>query len=141
MSKRPLQLASIIHRAVQSVLGEGLSDPRLADALVTITRVKVSQDLHSSTIFVSIMPEKAQSRAIHALNDAAGYIRRSAAERVALHRMPDLLFKLDKAIKRQAGVLAALDRVERERRASDENERDPATPAPPDTTPNDGDHP
>lgn len=132
MSKRPLQLASIIHRAVQSVVSEGLSDPRLAETLATITRVKVSQDLRSSTIFVSVFPEKAQSRTIHALNDAAGYIRRTAAERVSIQRMPALLFKIDESIKKQAEVLAAISEVERERLAAGRSEpgTTPSTPTP-----------
>ena len=114
MSKRPLQLASIIHRAVQSVLSGGLADPRL-DAMITVTRVNVSDDLRAATILVSILPESAESRAIHALGDAARFIRREAARNVSLHRMPDLSFKLDKSVKKQTQVLAALAEIERER--------------------------
>ena len=138
MSVRPLQLASIIHRAVQSVVSEGLADPRMADTMATITRVKVSQDLRSSTIFISILPEKAQSRAIHALNDGAGYIRRVAADRVSIQRMPDLLFRLDKSLKKQAEILAALSQVERERQETGEPAPDSDDPIP---TPTDGDNP
>lgn len=140
MSKRPLQLASLIHRAVQSVISEGLSDPRLAETMVTITRVKVSDDLRSSTIMVSIMPEKAQSRAIHALRDAAGYIRRTASNRVSLQRMPELLFKLDATIKKQGQMMAAFEEVDRERRAATGESGDPGDSTEAISSQNDGEH-
>jgi ribosome-binding factor A len=141
VSIRPLQLASIIHRAVQSVVSEGLSDPRLSDVMATVTGVKVSKDLRSATVLVSIMPEKAQSRAMHALNDASRFIRRVASERVSIQRMPDLLFRLDTSIKKQAEILAALDEVERERREAGGGSETAPEPTESIPTPNDGDHP
>ncbi len=136
MSKRSLQLASIVHRAVQSVITDGLADPRL-DAMITVTRVKVADDLSSATIHVSILPERAESKALHALRDASRYIRREAAERVSLHRMPDLLFRIDRSTKKQSELLAAFGRVERERDAKNDPPAGPGdAPAP---EPQDGD--
>lgn len=119
MSKRTEQLSSVIHRAVQSVLSEGLSDPRL-QCTVTITNVRVTEDKQEAIINVSIMPEKFESRAMKGLADAANFVRREAGERVAIARMPGLVFKLDRSSKRQAAVLAALADVAREREAKGE---------------------
>lgn len=113
MTRRTEQLSSVVHRAVQSVLSEGLSDPRLQCA-ITITSVKVTQDLQEAILGVSIMPEKFEARAIRGLEDASNHVRREAGERVAMARMPKLVFKLDRSAKRQARVLAALADVARE---------------------------
>ena len=117
MSHRAEQLASVVHRAVQSVLSEGLSDPRL-DCMVTVTSVKITKDLNEAVINVSIMPEKFEPRAMAALKDASNFVKREAAELVSLHMMPKLIFKLDRSAKRQAAVLNALAEVAREREAA-----------------------
>lgn len=114
MTRRTEQLSSVVHRAVQSVLSEGLSDPRL-QCVVTITEVRVTDDLQEAIIGVSIMPAKFESRATRALMDASNFIRREAGERVAMARMPKLVFKLDRSAKRQAAVFEALAQVAKER--------------------------
>lgn len=117
MSRRTEQLSSVIHRAVQSVLSEGLADPRIQGVL-TVTGVNVTQDLQEAIIGISVLPEKHESKAIHGLQDAANYIRRQAGELVAIQRMPKLVFKLDRASKRQAAVLAALAEARAETEAA-----------------------
>lgn len=113
MSRRTEQLSSILHQAVQSVLQEGLSDPR-AVGMVTITNVKVTDDLSEAILSVSILPEKNEKLYMHALEDAANYIRREASERMSMHRPPRLIFKLDRSTKRQAALLSALHDVAQE---------------------------
>ena len=117
MSHRPEQIASVLRRAVQSVLNEGLADPRL-DAMITVTDAKVAPDLRTATLSVAVTPERRESRVIHGLNDAAKHIRRLAGDRIAIAKAPEFVFKIDRAAKRQAEVFEALARVEREREAS-----------------------
>lgn len=107
----------MLHRAVQSVLSEGLSDPRL-EALITVTGVQVSADLAEAVVSVSILPEARHSAVIHGLRDAAGHIRHAASERVSLARPPRLVFKLDKSLKREARVLGAIAQVKLEEGAA-----------------------
>lgn len=114
MSRRADQLSSVLHRAIQSVLVEGLSDPRL-DALVTVTGVKVTGDLQEAVVSVSVMPEDKAELALHGLRAASGFIRRQAGERVAVHRPPRITFKLDKAYRKQQEVLTAIAEIARER--------------------------
>ena len=110
------QLGSVIHRAVQAVISGGLSDPRL-DALITVIDVKVTEDRRTAVIGVSVMPEKHESRVIHGLRDAAKHIRRQAGELIEVHKLPELVFKLDRSSKRQAELLDAMARVRAEREA------------------------
>lgn len=96
------------------VFERGLSDPRLSGTMVTVTGVNLSQDLANATITVSVLPAKKESAAIHAIQAASAHIRREAGDRVSLSRMPQLAFRLDHALKNQAGVLEALAKVREE---------------------------
>ncbi len=110
MTMRTDRLSSVLQRAIQSVLSEGLNDPRL-EAMLTITRVKVSPDLHEAVVSVSVIPESKEKLALHGLRDASPHIRRRASDRVRMQRLPKLLFKLDRSLKREAEVLATLREI------------------------------
>lgn len=133
MSRRAEQASSVLQRAVQSVLVEGLADPRL-DVMITVTNVRVTGDMRTAVVHVSILPEKGEKLAMHGLADAARHIRRRIGELVALHNPPELVFKLDRAAKRERAVLEALSQVKAER----ESDASPDQPAPPTPT---EDHP
>ena len=124
--ERRARVESIIHRGAQSVINEGFSDPRLEEAMITITGVKVDRDQTTAVIRVSVMPENREKRAIAGLKSAARHIRRRTADRVNLHRMPNFQFAVDKAAKRQAGVLEALAKARTEH--DDKGTRDATEP-------------
>jgi ribosome-binding factor A len=121
------QLASVIHRAVQTIIARGLSDPRL-ESLITVTSVRVTDDRRTAVIMVSVMPERHESRVIHGLRDASRHIRRQAGDMVDIHRLPDLVFKLDHSAKKQAELLEAMARVRAEREAEPTGDTTPADP-------------
>lgn len=123
MSHRTEQLSSVIHRAVQSVIDAGLSDPRL-QAMITVTKVEVAQDRRTATINVSVAPEKAEKLAMYGLRDAAKHIRRQAANKTTIHRMPQLNFKVDKGLKKQAAIIQALAEINAERDDTNANPLD-----------------
>ncbi len=110
MSKRVQQVASTVREAIQRVIQKGLNDPRVR-GLVTVTRVTVSEDLREATVFVSVLPEEHEKLTMHGLEAASRYIRREAAELVALSRMPTLRFKVDRGAKNQAAVFRALGEI------------------------------
>jgi len=128
LTKRTEQVSEVLRRAIQSVLNEGFGDPRLQGSVVTVTRVTVDAALRSAVVYVGVMPENRESRAVHGLASAAKHIRRRAGERVSVKKMPELMFRIDQQAKRQAGVLAALAKV-REEMEDDEGAVDQHTGA------------
>lgn len=114
MSRRTLQIASTIERAVAEILARGLNDPRMK-GMPTITSVDVKEDLSVATIAVTILPEESESVTLHALRAASGYIRRRAMKQVHLREMPRIEFVLDTGLKNQARVLELLNRAAQER--------------------------
>ena len=107
MNHRPDQVASLIRRAVQTVLGRGLHDPRVR-GLVSVTRVRVEQDLAHAAVYVSVLPAEHAGLTLHGLQRAAPRIQRRVGEAVRLRRVPRLTFHLDESIKKQAEFDAAL---------------------------------
>lgn len=102
------QVASVLQRAVQAVLSRGLNDPRVK-GLITVTSVKVAPDLINATVNVSIHPEETAKTTMKGLQAAAKHIRSQMAKHVEMRRVPDLSFKLDESLKKQAEVFAALE--------------------------------
>jgi ribosome-binding factor A len=110
MSVHTSQVASVIQRAVQGILARGLSDPRVR-GLVSVTGVKLTDDGAQATILVSVLPAEHAELTLHGLRHAAGHIRTELGREVKVRRLPSLLFKLDKSIKKQSEVLTALAAV------------------------------
>lgn len=134
MNRRTEQVASIIRRTIQEIISRGLHDPRIS-GLITVTDVRLDDALRDATVLISVLPEDRQDLVLHGLQAAARHIRHELSDLVESRQTPNLHFKLDTRMKREASVLRALSMVEEERRA-----RPPAdAPAPKPAEPT-GDH-
>ncbi|MCH2148161.1 MAG: 30S ribosome-binding factor RbfA [Phycisphaerales bacterium] len=124
MTQHASQIESVLLRAVQDVFSRGLNDPRVR-GLVSVTRVELAGDYSEATVWCSVLPEEHGALSIRGIESAGRWIRREAAEKVRLRRMPQLRFKLDASLKKQADVLSAInegrrrDETDRLRRAGD----------------------
>jgi ribosome-binding factor A len=118
VTRRAEQMASTLRDAIQQVIDRGLSDPRIS-GLITITSLRVTDDLKNAIITVSVLPEPKQELTLHGLKAAARHIRHQAGELIEIKQMPELIFKLDQSLKKQAQVFEAIHR------ASEQPERKP----------------
>jgi ribosome-binding factor A len=126
VSHRLEQVGSTLHRAIQDVLARGLSDPRIG-GMITVTGVDVSADMKTATVRVSVLPEKRQALTMHGLRDAAAHVRHKVGDLVAMREVPQLWFKLDTSLKRQAEVLDAIAKVAAERELAEKSRGTGAT--------------
>ena len=101
------QVASVLTRAIQAVLSKGLNDPRVR-GMLSVTDVRVSPDMGDATVMISVLPEEHADLTMHGLRHASKHIRTAVGRQVRLRRMPRLSFKLDRSIKRESAVLAAI---------------------------------
>jgi len=107
LEKQALQTASKV------VLFE-LHDPRLQ--LVTLTRVKLANDLSYATIFWSSLDKAgSRSKVEHALTSAAGPVQRAIATAFSARRSPRVTFKFDKSIEGAIRVSGLIDELNAER--------------------------
>ncbi|MCC6425563.1 MAG: 30S ribosome-binding factor RbfA [Phycisphaerales bacterium] len=116
MNRRMEKISASLLRAIQEVLARGLADPRIR-GLITVTDVTVAPDLSEARVMVSVLPQSAQELTLHGLQAAAVHLRREVGELIDMRRMPQLLFRVDTRLKKEATVLDALNKVAQERQS------------------------
>jgi ribosome-binding factor A len=94
MSRRTDKVAMLIQRAVSEVIRHDLSDPHIG--FVTVTNVKVSPDLRSAVLYVSVLGQKKEIEdSLRHLRRALGYIGRKIAPKIDLRFTPTLSLVYD----------------------------------------------
>lgn len=116
MSYKLEQFTADIERGVRDVLSRGLQDPRVS-GLITVTGVRVLQDLSRAYIDVSILPAERQELCFHGITAAASYIRREVSNSVRARVLPEFVFRLDTKAKKEAAILRGLEQIRADRRA------------------------
>jgi len=97
MYKRSEKVAEAIHEMVSELLIKGLKDPRIG--FVTITGVKVTDDLHLATVFFTVIGTEEERRATEkGLNSARGYIRKEMGRNLRMRYIPDIVFRYDESV-------------------------------------------
>lgn len=92
------RLAEMLQREIGTIIAQEMRDPRIPP-VVTVTRVRLAQDIRNATVFVSIYGEEdVKSNAVEALNNAVSFIQRVAASRIVVKHFPRLHFKIDNSI-------------------------------------------
>ena len=93
-SKRTQRVGEQIKQELAQLLVEGVKDPRIG--FTTITEVRVSGDLRSARVFVSVYGDEAARReSLEGLHKAAGFLRRELGHRLPLRSTPELTFVHD----------------------------------------------
>jgi len=93
-----------IKRELTAILRE-MKDPRVSDALVSVVRVEVTNDLSYCSIYVSSMYGMEKSKeAARALKNATGYIRKELGSRLKLRHVPAPLFYATDSIEYSANI-------------------------------------
>jgi ribosome-binding factor A len=91
---RARKLADRIHEIVAEALEKRVKDPRLG--FVTVTDVKVTNDLQHATVFYTVFGDPAeQSSSAAALTSATGVLRSEVGRRTGVRLTPTLQFVAD----------------------------------------------
>lgn len=101
-----------IKRELTAVFRE-LKDPRVADSMISIVRVEVSNDLSYCKVFVSAMEglDKAKE-AVKGLKSASGFIRREIGLRLKLRHVPAMIFEATDSIEYSANISRILGELD-----------------------------
>ena len=88
-----------LQRELARLIVTELKDPRLG--FVTVTRVEITQDLHTAKVFVSIIGDRhVAKQSMLALESAKGYLRGALGHAVELRHVPELTFVEDRSTER-----------------------------------------
>ncbi len=85
-----------------------LKDPRVQDAMISITAVETTGDLHYAKVFVSVLQKDRSRDVLKGLKSAGGFLRREIGRTLQLRYTPELVFELDDSITKGADMFALL---------------------------------
>jgi ribosome-binding factor A len=92
--KRADRVADLLKIEIADLLLKQVRDPRIGS--VTITGVKVTDDLRTAKVFFVEMGKDACSADLQAgLSKATGFLRRELGRRLQLRRVPEIMFVYD----------------------------------------------
>jgi ribosome-binding factor A len=113
--RRPEQLAEVLREEVSQIVGYELDDPRVES--VTVTDVRVSDNLRDASIYVVASGTEEEKRAaLAALQKAAPYVRRQLSILLNLRYTPELHFVRDTVEESATRVDELLSQLEGERK-------------------------
>jgi ribosome-binding factor A len=111
--KRADRVADLIKMGMADLLLKQVRDPRIGK--VTITDVKVSDDLRTARLFFVELGKDACSDDVRVgLEKAAGFLRRELGRRLQLRHVPELLFTYDPSFAYGSRIDALLMEIHRE---------------------------
>ena len=121
-SRRPEQVAETVRQVVADALVHEVRDPRVG--FVTVTGVRVTNELSHATVAVSVMGEEPDKvRALEGLKSAAGFLRGKLTRALSTRTVPELHFELDRGLEKAARINQLLSELKQEEPAA---EADPA---------------
>ncbi len=101
--KRADRVKELIQEEVSMIIQTQLKDPRVG--FVTITGVKLSDDLRHARVMVSIYgDEEVKKQTMAGLQSAAGFIRRQISKLVHLRYIPEIVFESDRSLEYGARI-------------------------------------
>ena len=104
---RAERVAELLLRELSATLLRELKDPRLSG--VTLTSVRVSDDLRHAKVFFSHLEGAPRAREVMAgFQRASGFIRREMGHKLGLRYAPEIDFEFDKGIEKAARIDALL---------------------------------
>lgn len=101
--RRPERLAEQIKEELSLIIGGEVEDPRLG--YVTVTGAKLTADLRTAKVFVSVLgTEEEVKGSLAALRHASGFIRHQLGAVLRIRHIPELHFVYDDADLRAARI-------------------------------------
>ena len=97
-------------KELSQIISYELKNPNVT-GLISVTKVKVTNDLKYAKIYVSILNAKNNKDTLAGLKKSSGFIRSELAKRVNLRNTPELLFELDDSLEYGAKIDTILKEI------------------------------
>ena len=95
-SQRQLRGGEVVRRVLAEIVARGtIRDPDLVDVTITISEVRVSNDMRHATCFVAPLGGGDATKLAEALTRAKSYIRGQLGKELTFKFLPDLTFLPD----------------------------------------------
>ena len=103
-SNRINRINEEIQKELSSLL-RTVKDPRVANTMISITRVETTPDLRYTKVYVSFLQEDKAKDAMAGLKSAGGFLRRQLGSNLQLRYAPEIVWSLDDSITYGARML------------------------------------
>ena len=114
MSQRSERISDEFQKALSEAI-RTLKDPRVHEAMVSVTRCEVTGDLRYAKAYISVFGSEQQKKdAMRGLKSASGYLRREVAAKIRLRYAPEIVLIEDDSIGHGAHINQLLNDLERE---------------------------
>ena len=97
-----------------------LKDPRVQDAMISVTGVETTGDLRYAKVYISVLQKERAREVLKGLKSAGGFLRREIGSKLQLRYTPELVFELDDSIDKGARMYALLNSLHVEEDGTDE---------------------
>lgn len=116
MPWRPESVGRFIQENLSEVIQRRLKDPHVG--YLTVTGVRVTKDLRTARVFISVLDAAEKDATLDALKRATSFLRRELSSRLRMRHTPELVFSYDDTMERGARI----DRILEDLRPSEEAE-------------------
>ncbi len=94
--KRVRRISSEIKKVISNCIINSLKDPRIDKLNVSVTDVKVTNDLSFATVYVAVIGDDDKKKeTLEGLNKSKGFLKREIGNNIDLRHIPQLIFKID----------------------------------------------
>jgi ribosome-binding factor A len=129
--KRQARLNEQFRREITAILRTQVRDPRIG--FPTVTAVEVTPDLWMARVYVRPDPTGAGEGLLEGLQAAAAYIRAQLGQVLAIRRIPELRFQIDRTEEAASRIHAILAEVLTDRPPAEDGEAETGPASPPES--------
>ena len=97
-------------KELSQIIDRELKNPNIT-GMISVTKVKVTNDLKYAKVYVSILNSKNIKDTLAGLKKSSGFIRSELAKRVNLRNTPELVFELDESLEYGARIDSILKEI------------------------------
>ncbi|MEW6366510.1 MAG: 30S ribosome-binding factor RbfA [Acidobacteriota bacterium] len=117
-----MRTGEVVQHELMRLIQREMHDPRLG--FVTVTEVRMSPDLRSARVYVSVMgEEEKQKETLSVLQHAEGFLRNGLSKVLQMRFTPELHFVLDRSIERSIRIEELLHEDEKQVVENHEDEK------------------
>jgi len=111
-NRRLQKVSSLLKRELSLILNNDLDQLIISDNFISISKIEISPDLYYCKIFItSTVEEEKKEKIVDSLNNLKSFIRHKLTQRIQMRRIPELTFKVDRALEKGSAVLKLLDKL------------------------------
>ena len=97
-------------KEISNIIDNKLKNPNVT-GLISVTKVKVTNDLKYAKVYVSILNSKNIDETMLGLKKSSGFIRTELARTINLRNTPEIIFELDDSLEYGARIDSILKEI------------------------------